>query len=269
MSAPIHLYQPSEALGRLQQTISQRAHPSITVEQIQAAWRARLERKRRRARILALSGLFLWLMAILAFAVMILPQTLFKFFPTYTDRLAQSLGETVEVEKSGFGDLIYQAEFAPEPMYVPPFDPELPEENWIKIDKIGVNTQIFEGEDWEEVLKNGVWRYGDFGEPEDRQLPTVLAAHRFGYIYWTNQFRRESSFFNLPRLDNGDRIEVIWNQRRYVYEIYEGYTDTRFRNLDGDLILFTCEVLNSERRIIRHARLVVPDSFTDSLADPV
>lgn len=263
MSIPIYLYQPTDALEKFHS-----AHPNvphISVEAIQEAFHKRMERKRKRARILALAGLTLWLGAFLAFALLILPELVTKLFPGYTEKIARALGQTVEVDRSGFGDTIYE-DLAPEPTYIPPYDPDLPEGNWLIIDKIGINTPIGEGEDWEEVLRQGVWRAYQFSDPEDRTEPTILAAHRFGYIYWTNQYRRQNSFYNLPKLENGDQIEVIWNQRRYVYEVFEGYTDTKLKHLDADLILFTCEVLNSDRRVVRKARLLIPDKDMEVLS---
>jgi sortase (surface protein transpeptidase) len=296
MSAPINPYQESKFLDKLQAHVNEdveslvaaehrvaeeigervRELPNqvghMTSEQIQdaihsveAAYKKRMHKKKRRAQWLAIGGITFWLLAVCVLAVAIMPRVVYGLFPESADRIAQSLGETVDVEKSGFGETIYEAEKEPEPQYVPPYDPTLPEVNHIYIDSIGLTTDIGEGEDWEEVLRTGVWRTPDFGTPEDRRRPMILAAHRFGYLVWTNQYRRENSFYNLPKLENGDKIEVVWNQRKYIYEVYEGYTDTALRDFEADLILFTCEVLNSDRRIVRKARLIVPDGFAKEL----
>lgn len=250
---------PISNLFRPQKSVSER----LDIHQIERRVRQRIAKQQRRAQQLALLSVAFWLVGFLAYTLFILPQVAYALFPQGTERLAQALGTNVQEEESRFGTEIYKVKQEPVVVeYVPPFNPDLPEENRLIIDKIGVNTVIGEGEDWEKVLEDGVWRAPDFGDPEDRRLPVLLAAHRFGYIYWSNQYRRENSFFNLPKLEVGDRITVIWNQREYEYEIYEGYTDTQLRNLNGDLILFTCEVLNSERRIVRVARLVVPDLET-------
>jgi sortase (surface protein transpeptidase) len=180
------------------------------------------------------------------------PEALYRVFPDLTTKVAESLGTTADVTRSRLGDAIYER-----PRYIlPPFDASLPAENRLMIEKIGVNTKIGEGEDWDQILKNGVWRVPNFGIPVLSGRPMILAAHRFGYLAWTNSFRRANSFFNLPKLQNGDRIEIVWNQRKYTYEIYEGYSDTKIRDYGADLILYTCEMLNSDRRIIRLARLI-------------
>ncbi len=196
-------------------------------------------------------ALSLWLVALL---VLVLPNSAgvwYGLFPETTEKVAQSLSQAVDVKKSEFGALAYEK---PE-VYQPALDTSLPVENRIVIEKIGLNTVIGEG-DVEEALKTGVWRAGDLGDPFERDLPTILAAHRFGYLKWTNEYRRLNSFYNLPKLENGDKVEIVWNQRKYVYEVYEGYTDSEIKDYEADLILYTCEVLNSDRRIIRHARLI-------------
>lgn len=236
-------YQPPQALDAL-------THPQHLVE-----WVEQMQAKKRRRRQIGLwfsrLGIALWITAFLVLVVPISPHIWYRLFPSLPDMLARRLAMTADIHKSQFAEIVYQP-----PVYQPPFDPTLPVENRILITKIGVDTKIGEGNDWEEVLKDGVWRVPEFGTPESRSRSIILAAHRFGYLRWSNEYRRKNSFFNLPKLENGDRIEIIWNQRRYTFEIYEGYTGTEITDYNADLILYTCEVLNSDRRIIRSARLV-------------
>jgi len=142
--------------------------------------------------------------------------------------------------------------------YQPRFDASLPLENRIRIPSIGVDTGIQEStaEYYEEALKKGVWRVSDFGTPYTRSKPTIMAAHRFGYLAWTNIFRRENSFFNLPKLKEGDIVEIIWRQRKYVYEIYSTKKNEEISDYSADLILYTCEALSSPIRIYKYARLL-------------
>ena len=121
-----------------------------------------------------------------------------------------------------------------------------------------MRTVIGEGgeKEYEEVLQHGPWRVPDFGTPDDRRLPMILAAHRYGYLSWSNSFRRKHSFFNLPKLKVGDQVTVTWNQRPYVYEIYGGDEGTHISDYSADLILYTCQYLESDRRIFKYARLV-------------
>lgn len=212
-------------------------------------------KSRSRKRLLAMVAMGLWVVAALVLIVPVVPYALYGLFPETTATVADSLGETVDVETSQFGAVVYE-----EPVYVPPVDESLPRENRLVIEKIGFDSQIGEAavEEVEEVLRKGPWRVSDMGTPVLRHAPMVVAAHRFGYLAWTNQYRRENSFYNLPKLENGDRIEIIWEQRKYVYEVYGGYTDDELseESYQADLVLYTCEVLNSNRRVVRLARLV-------------
>jgi len=140
----------------------------------------------------------------------------------------------------------------------PSFDTKLPLESRIKITALGVDTQIQEAtaDNIEGALKKGVWRVSDFGTPADRSYPTILAAHRYGYLVWTNTFRRKNSFYNLPKLKVGDTVTVIWKQRKYVYEIYAESRGGEIVDYNGDLILYTCETLGSSERIFKYGRLL-------------
>lgn len=140
----------------------------------------------------------------------------------------------------------------------PRFDPALPIQNRLKIASIGVDTPIQEAtaDNLEEALKKGVWRISDFGTPADRSTPSILAAHRYGYLVWTNAFRKKNSFFNLPKLKVGSTVEIIWKQRKYTYEVYGESKGEEITDYGGDLILYTCEGLSSPIRVFKYARLL-------------
>jgi sortase (surface protein transpeptidase) len=140
----------------------------------------------------------------------------------------------------------------------PPVDDSLPKVGWIKIPAIGVTTEVVEASSsaYEQALSKGVWRVPELGTPADRLKPTILVAHRFGYLSWSNRYRRENSFYNLPKLKVGDRIEIVWAQRKYTYEIYAGDQGTQITDYSADLILYTCQYLESDQRIFKYARLL-------------
>jgi sortase (surface protein transpeptidase) len=142
--------------------------------------------------------------------------------------------------------------------YQPSYDSRLPKENHLIISKIGVNTNIQEAtfDNYESALKQGVWRVSDFGAPSANSMPTILAAHRYGYLAWSNLFRRENSFYNLPKLNVGDTVEIDWRQRRYIYEIYAEGQGPEITDYTADLILYTCVDLTGPERIFRYARLL-------------
>ena len=146
----------------------------------------------------------------------------------------------------------------PVPEWQPVFNQRLPRETTLKIPEINVDTVINERtvENYEDALRLGVWRVPDFGTPADRNRPMIIAAHRFGYLEWSNLFRRKNSFYNLPKLRNGDIVEIVYKQRKYTYEIYAEGRGDEINDYSANLILYTCETLNSKVRIFKYARLI-------------
>lgn len=144
------------------------------------------------------------------------------------------------------------------PKYQPRYDVTLPKKNTLVIPSIGIETEIREAvyENYEDALKEGVWRAPDFSTPYERNDPTILAAHRYGYLAWSNIFRRKSSFYNLPKLKEGEIVKVIWRQREYIFEVYKTEKGEKISDYSADLILYTCESLNSPQRIFKYARLL-------------
>jgi len=197
----------------------------------------------------------------ISLAVLALIFGLFTFAPQIINRLNPALAEqiTQRIKNTAISaDQAAQPALEPEVVYQPTFNPTLPTQNQIIIESIGVDTTIRENtiDNVEDTLRQGVWRVPDFGTPFARSRPTILAAHRFGYKAWTNQYRRENSFFNLPKVNVGDRIEIIWDQRRYVYEVYAEDETNQITDYSADLILYTCKFLQSEDRIFQYARLI-------------
>ncbi len=136
---------------------------------------------------------------------------------------------------------------------LPPQDTTLPKTNTLRIPTIGVNGTILEGTDADQILRKGIWRVNDFGTPEYKKT-IILAAHRFGYVWWTTEFRTKNSFYNLPKTRVGDKVEIIWHQRKYTYEIYRAEDSTEIKDYGADLILYTCRMFNSPVRVFRYAR---------------
>lgn len=143
-------------------------------------------------------------------------------------------------------------------VFTPAFNASLPIENRLIIRSIGIDTQINEASTvgYEEALKKGVWRVPDFATPIDQNKSIILAAHRFGYLIWSDLYRYKNSFYNLPKLKEGDIIEIIWNQRKYIYGVYSLQEGDMITDYTADLILYTCRDLNTSTRIFRYARLI-------------
>jgi sortase (surface protein transpeptidase) len=207
------------------------------------------------SRLLRQASMLVALLAIVLGLITAFPYALYTINPGLSNALTKILARpTVD-----FGDqLEATGDKALKVPYQPALDPTLPTQNSLVIDEIGINTMIGENtvENVEETLKQGVWRVPDFGTPFARKKPVILAAHRFGYLAWSNQFRRENSFYNLPKLDTGDRVEIIWNQRKYIYEIIDSSEGEQIANYQADLILYTCKFLESETRIFKYAKLI-------------
>lgn len=141
---------------------------------------------------------------------------------------------------------------------LPVYNPLLPKTNKLNIPSIGVNTDIEEAtyDNYESALKKGVWRVSNFGEPNETGAPIILAAHRYGYLAWTNSYRHYNSFYNLPKVKEGDTIIIDWEQREYTYGVYKVETGREITDYSADVILYTCESLSGEERIFVYAKLL-------------
>jgi sortase (surface protein transpeptidase) len=146
----------------------------------------------------------------------------------------------------------------PKTQYLPKFDATLSKDNMVIIPSVGIKTKIEEAtlDNYEEALKKGVWRVADFGDPTDGEIPTILAAHRYGYLKWSVAYRLKNSFYSLPKLEVGETVEVIWRQRKYIYIVYAQDKGEQITDYTADLILYTCESLSSPIRVFKYARLL-------------
>lgn len=169
-------------------------------------------------------------------------------FPSTSTNLSEVLSQPINAT-----DLVVTDQYV-----LPEKDLTLPLANIITIPKIGVMTEIIEqpSEKFEDALKLGVWRTPNFSTPLERNKPTILVAHRFGYLNWDQAYREMNSFYNLPKLDVGDQVEIIWDQRKFKYEIYQIEEGENVSHYNADLILYTCRFLESDIRIFRHAKLI-------------
>ena len=114
----------------------------------------------------------------------------------------------------------------------------------------------------ERGLERGVVRIPDFGRTGDRDLPMILAAHRFGFRWWwENDYARQHSFYYLPDLRPGDLVTIIDGGRRWYYEIYASSEGVKITDEKADLVLYTCKYLNSNQRYFQYARLIDPSLY--------
>lgn len=208
-------------------------------------------------------GLTLWLATVVFIAAPIWPHVFYRLSPQTSEALANTLSLPITAPSTSFAALA-KNDPSPTPTSsiqdlrspLPPLDLSLPKENGLIIESIGVRGQLHEGDKWEEILKKGLWHVPDFGNPEENTLPIIIAAHRWGYLSWTNSFRVLNSFYNLPKLKVGDKVDVVWNQRKYTYEIYASEEGEKITDYKANLILYTCQLWNSPIRIFKYARRI-------------
>ncbi|MEP7103196.1 MAG: sortase [Candidatus Dojkabacteria bacterium] len=127
------------------------------------------------------------------------------------------------------------------------------ERNKVRINKIGVDAEILEGQN-EEVLESGLWRMPQTSNPEEGGN-MVIAGHRFLRTY------SPQTFYKLDQVQVGDEIEVIWNNKKYIYIVKETkeILSTDLSILDdkkNTLTLFTCiSQTDSSKRLVVRAEL--------------
>lgn len=214
-------------------------------------------------------GIFLWLSAVIFTLAPIWPHVYYRLSPNTSEVLATTLSRSVIPAKAGIRITPRSPSVVPpngtkgdgDPSVAlakgGPIDKTLPKENGLIIDKIGVRGELHEGTDYSSILKTGLWHVPDFGTPENNQQPIIIAAHRWGYLTWTNSFRTLNSFYNLPKLKTGDKVEIIWNQRKYTYEIYASEEGEQITDYSANLILYTCQLWNSPIRVFKYAKLTI------------
>ncbi len=138
-------------------------------------------------------------------------------------------------------------------LQTPAIDTLLPAGRRIVIPSLGVDTEINLDKDERTALSKGAWLMPDYGSPgNDLNMPIVISAHRWGSVTLSPEFRAKNLFINLPQLEIGNKIEIYWDQRKYVYQVV-ALEETDYVSRLSDLILITCKFINSPQRIIVYA----------------
>lgn len=135
--------------------------------------------------------------------------------------------------------------------------------NRLIIPEIGLDVGIYQG--GEDSLEKGIWnRFPERGTPESGGN-FILSGHRFTVGFETNGLRRGSPLFNIDRLGVGDKIEVVWKQKQYTYEIKEVFlvkpsaVEIEDPTATPTLTLYTCTLRGSEDgRVVIRAVPVAP-----------
>lgn len=207
---------------------------------------------------------FLNLLIILSFGGLLFwqgPKLLHAIFPQQPGNQivqAEELKGNFELELNLLDEAATKRKVLPsQRSYKPAYNPDLPEGDWLVIPRIGVRSELNQNENYEEALQVGLWWVPDFGKAGDRSKPMIVAGHRYGFDWWwKDDYWKYHSFYSLPDLEPGDRVEVISGQRKWIYEIYAGEEGEQITDYQADLILYTCKHLDSPIRIFRYAKIV-------------
>lgn len=194
-------------------------------------------------------GLILLILAIIIILIPSLPQIWYRVFPESTNEEVTSISQVPSQPNS--------SQQTSQTNKLPVKDSSLPKTNYIIIPSIGVRSPMKNSKNYEEVLKVGSWMVNDFPTPNELKKPVIVASHRFGYLDWSTKERREISFYNLPKLKNGDIVEIVWDQRKYKYKIVDSSEGANIKSYNHDLILYTCKLYNSPTRIFKYAQRII------------
>ena len=128
--------------------------------------------------------------------------------------------------------------------------------NRLYIPKIDINLPYLAGP--ASVMEHGAWwRKPENGNPKDGGN-FVLSAHRFIMGMTPQQTLRKSPFYNINRLDIGDKIIVDYNGKRYEYlisgkrSVKPEAVEIEQRTAQPQLTLYSCTLggANDGREVI-------------------
>ncbi len=137
-------------------------------------------------------------------------------------------------------------------------------DNRIIIPKIGVNIPYNEG--IESLDRGAQWRHPERGNPETGGN-FIIAAHRFSIQPTPVSTIEKSPFYNIDKLEVGDKIIADYNGVRYGYEVTElshvtpNQTEIESPTEDARLTLYSCELDGSAS-----GRIVVTASLLGKVA---
>lgn len=204
--------------------------------------------------VYVIAGFIFLTISFVLISIPIAPYILYRLNPELTDTEIDNIEREITEEPIVPKDI--DTNDGNNTIQLPPKDSSLPTNPYLLIPSITVSSPIGMSEDPEISLTEGTWLAPEYGTPEDPSLPIIVAAHRFGYTYWDRETRNRVSFYNLPKTEIGDSVEIIWNQRKYMYIIYAEDESTYIKDYEADLILYTCKYFNSPQRIFRYATRV-------------
>lgn len=131
----------------------------------------------------------------------------------------------------------------------------IPKENTLVIPKIGGDGELYEG-NGTSALAKGFWRRPKSSTP-NKGGNTVIVAHRFLYT------SGPKTFYNLDKMEVGDRFAIYWEGVEYNYEVYDiSIVPPTATEIEGDTVdpivtLYTCTpIWTAKDRLVVKARLI-------------
>ena len=79
-------------------------------------------------------------------------------------------------------------------------------------------------------------------------LPNLIAIHRFGWSTLSPDQKMKQTLYHVNKLNEGDKVFVIWNGEKFEYHIKE-IADGTNNPSDEYLTIYTCKFTNSKERI--------------------
>lgn len=158
--------------------------------------------------------------------------------------------------------LYFAPAFAPalftKPIEIGNLAPPSSNDNRIILLRIGVNIPYAQGSD--ALEKGAEWRSPSSGNPEDGGN-FVIAARRFSLQSTPTATVDKSPFYNINKMQNGDKIIVDYKGKRYAYSIFKSFSikpseiAIEARTNDPTLTLYSVDDSDNERLVIQAKRL--------------
>lgn len=145
------------------------------------------------------------------------------------------------------------------------------ENNYLIIPKISIKTPIIWGVVPDENimqrnLQNGVIHYQGTALPNEEKGNIFISGH--SSYYWWDKGNYKTIFTNLDQLDNGDEIALAYNEKIYIYRVFDKVVikpdqiDVLLPAEKPILSLMTCVPVgtNLKRLVIKAERLQITSS---------
>jgi len=129
-------------------------------------------------------------------------------------------------------------------MVMPSYNFESKDGRWLKIDSVGIETEIYVGTDINNEQEiNNILARGVYGYPGSSQLgmrgkTVILAGHHYNIPLASE--RAKATFQNLNQVEVGDIVEISEDYKKWRYQIYKIETAREITEDDADLLMYTC-----------------------------